>query len=62
MSTVRQYLQARLIDELHLALSPMLMGAGEHLWRDLDLNALGYECHDTVKGERAMHLFLRKRA
>ena len=61
-STVRQYLQARLIDELHLALSPVLMGAGEHLWRDLDLNALGYECHKTVAGERATHVFLHRRA
>ena len=60
VSTVRQYLQARLIDELHLALSPMLMGAGEHLWRDLDLNALGYECHKVLAGERATHVFLRK--
>ena len=60
-STVRQYLKARLIDELHLALSPVLMGAGEHLWHGLDLNALGYECHKTVAGERATHVFLRKR-
>jgi len=60
-STVRQYLQARLVDELHLALSPVLLGDGEHLWRGLDLNALGYECHRTVAGERATHLFLRKR-
>jgi len=59
-STVRQYLQARLIDELHLALRPVLMGAGEHLWRDLDLNALGYECHKILPGERATHVFLRK--
>jgi dihydrofolate reductase len=60
-ATVRQYLQARLIDELHLALRPVLMGAGENLWRDLDLNALGYECHKMVAGERATHVFLRTR-
>jgi dihydrofolate reductase len=59
-STVRQYLQARLVDELHLALRPVLMGAGEHLWRDLDLNALGYECDKMLPGERATHAFLRK--
>ena len=59
-STVRQYLQARLIDELHLALRPVLMGAGENLWRDLNLNALGYECHKILAGERATHAFLRK--
>jgi dihydrofolate reductase len=62
VSTVRQYLQARLIDELHLAVGPALMGSGEHLWRDLDLHALGYECHKTVAGERATHVFLRKRS
>ena len=61
VSTVRQYLKARLIDEAHLALGPVLMGAGEHLWHGLDLNALGYECHKTVAGERATHVFLRKR-
>jgi dihydrofolate reductase len=59
-STVRQYLQARLIDELHLALRPVLMGAGEHLWRDLDLNALGYGCDRILAGERATHVLLRK--
>src|SRR5437773_349491 len=48
VSTVRQYLKARLIDELHLAQRAVLMGAGENLWKDLDLHALGYECHKTV--------------
>ena len=61
-ATVRQYLQAGLIDELHLAVSPVLLGSGEHLWRGLDLPALGYECAKTVAGERATHVFLRKRA
>jgi dihydrofolate reductase len=60
-ATVRQYFQARLIDEAHLALGRVLMGAGEHLWQGLDLNALGYECHKTVAGERATHLFIRRR-
>jgi dihydrofolate reductase len=61
VSTVRQYLTARLVDEMHLALSPVLMGAGEHLWHGLDLNTLGYECHKTVAGENATHVFLRRR-
>ena len=61
VATVREYLKARLIDELHLALRPVLMGSGEHLWQGLDLDALGYECHKTVAGERATHVFLRKR-
>ncbi|HEY2025467.1 MAG TPA: dihydrofolate reductase family protein [Gemmatimonadaceae bacterium] len=60
VSTIRQYLRAGLIDELHLALSPVLLGRGEHLFHDLDMRALGYECKDVVKGERATHIFLRK--
>ena len=62
VSTVRQYLAAGLIDELHLALRPVLLGAGEHLWHGLDLRALGYECAKQVVGERATHMFIRKRA
>ena len=61
VSTVRQYLQAGLIDELHLAMPPVLLGAGEHLLGGIDLRALGYECTKSVAGERATHVFLRKR-
>jgi dihydrofolate reductase len=61
-STIRQYLRAALIDELHLVLSPVLLGSGEHLLRDIDLRALGYECGRTVAGEHATHIFLRKRS
>ena len=60
VSTVRQYLHAGLIDELHLAVRPVLLGAGEHLWHGLDLRALGYECAEQVVGERATHMFVRK--
>jgi dihydrofolate reductase len=59
VSTVRQFLQARLIDEMHLCLRPVLMGSGEHLWQGVDLHALGYECTRTVPGERATHLFFK---
>ena len=62
VSTVRQYLAAGLVDEAHFALRPILLGTGESLFRDLDLHALGYECAKQVAGERATHLFLRKRA
>ena len=62
VSTIRQYLQAKLIDEMHLAVSPVLLGKGESLFQGLDLRALGYECAKHVAGERAMHVFLRKRA
>ena len=59
--TVREYLRAGLIDEMHLAVRPVLLGRGEALWHDLDLRALGYECADSRAGERATHVFIRKR-
>ncbi len=62
VATIRQYLEARLIDELHLARRPILMGAGERLWTGLDMRALGYECVESIAGERAIHIILRKRA
>lgn len=61
VASVRQYLQARLVDELHLALRPVLMGGGEPLFQGLDLHALGYEVVETLPGERVTHLRLRKR-
>ena len=62
VSTIRQYLRAALIDELHLAIRPVLLGSGENLLNDLDLRSLGYECAKYVAGERAAHVYLRKRA
>jgi len=62
VSTIRQYLQAGLIDELHLALRPVLLGDGEHLFHDIDLRTLGYECTKSISGERATHLLLRRGA
>jgi dihydrofolate reductase len=61
VDAVRQYLRAGLIDELHLAQGRVLLGAGERLLDGIDTNALGYECSKVVAGERATHLFLRKR-
>ncbi|MDB5870852.1 MAG: Dihydrofolate reductase [Ramlibacter sp.] len=61
-ATIRQYLQAGLIDELHLAVRPVLLGAGEKLFDGLDMRALGYEVEKHIAGERAMHVFLRKSA
>ena len=59
VATVRQYLGAGLIDELHLAVRPVLHGSGEHFWSGLDLSR--YEVEKTVAGERATHMFLRRR-
>lgn len=61
VATIRQYLRAGLIDELHLAIRPVLLGSGEHLLHDIDLRSLGYECEKSVAGERATHVSLRKR-
>jgi dihydrofolate reductase len=60
VSTIRQYLLAGLIDEMHLAIRPVLLGSGENLLKDIDLRALGYEIAKHVQGERAMHVFIRK--
>jgi dihydrofolate reductase len=60
-ATVRAYLEAGLIDELHLAIRPMLLGEGEPLWRGLDLPALGYHVAEHVAGEKATHVTVRRR-
>ena len=60
-ATIRQYLQAKLVDSMHLAVRPVLLGEGEELWHGLDMRALGYEVTDCVPGERAVHMFIRKR-
>src|SRR4051794_2163560 len=52
VSTIRQYLEARLVDEMHLAVSPILLGSGEHLLAGIDLTALGYT---LVKTESTHH-------
>lgn len=63
VATIRQFLQAGLIDELHLAIAPVLLGSGEHLLQGIDLRALGYECAEHVPGTRAAaHVILRKRS
>jgi len=59
-ATVRQYLKARLIDELHLAMRPIFLGKGESIFTGLDLRELGYEVAEAVPGERATHLIIRK--
>ena len=61
VQTIRQYLEAGLIDELHLAIAPVLLGQGEALLQGLDLKALGYSCTAHVAGGRAAaHVTLQK--
>jgi len=60
-ATIRQYLRAGLIDELHLALSPVLLGTGEHLLVGIDMLKLGYECTEHVPTTKATHIVLTRR-
>jgi dihydrofolate reductase len=60
-ATVRQYLHARLVDELHLAMRPIFLGKGESIFEGLDLRELGYRVEETVPGERATHLIIRRK-
>jgi dihydrofolate reductase len=62
VATIRQYLQARLIDEMHLAISPVLLGVGENLFGGIDAATLGYRCTEYVAGEKAVHVVLTRRA
>jgi len=62
VATIRQYLHERLIDELHLAVRPVLLGTGENLFEGIDMRSLGYECAGSTAGERATHYFIHKRA
>jgi dihydrofolate reductase len=55
-ATIRQYLQAGLVDEMHLAVSPVLLGRGEPLFEGINLLALGYRVKEHVSTESAMHL------
>jgi dihydrofolate reductase len=59
-ATVRQYLSAGLIDELHLAIAPALLGRGEHLLAGIDTVALGYKCTEHAGSELAQHIVLTK--
>jgi len=60
VSTIRQYLKAQLIDELHLVVSPVILGSGENLFSNLDLASLQYKCVKNVSSEKAMHLVIKK--
>jgi len=60
VATIRQYLVAGAIDEMHLALSPVLLGEGEHLFAGIDLHQLGFKVERTVAGENAMHVLVNK--
>lgn len=60
VSTIRQYLQAGLVDGMHLPVSPILLGSGEHLLAGLDLPALGYTCAKCIASEKAAHYVITR--
>lgn len=62
VATIRQYLNARLVDAMHIVVSPVLLGGGEALFAGIDLPALGFEVTEHVRSEKAMHVVLSKRA
>jgi dihydrofolate reductase len=59
-ATIRQYLQAGLLDEIHLAISPILLDQGEPLLKGIDLPAIGYRVKEHVSTEAAMHLVVER--
>ena len=61
VSTIRQYLEAKLVDDVHLAISPILLGSGEHLFAGLDLEKLGYHVTEHVPTSAATHVVLARR-
>jgi len=61
VSTVRQYLEIGAVDEMHLAMSPVLLGQGEAMFSGLDLSALGYTVSECAAGEKATHLVITRR-
>jgi len=61
VATIREYLRAALIDEMHLAITPVLLGTGEHLLHGIDMVALGFECVEHVGTPNATHVVLRRK-
>ena len=61
VATIRQYLRAALIDEIHLAITPVLLGSGEHLLTGIDAPGLGYQCTEHVASANVTHVVLTKR-
>jgi dihydrofolate reductase len=62
VASIREYLTANLIDEMHLAIAPALLGSGEHLLAGIDLSGLGFRCSEHVPTAAATHVVLSKKA
>ena len=61
VSTIRQYLKVGLIDSMHIAISPVLLGSGEHLFAGINLPELGYEVSEIVRSQQAQHVTIVKK-
>jgi dihydrofolate reductase len=61
VATIRQYLQAGLIDKMHLAVSPVLLGSGEHLLAGFDVSKLGYRVDEHLPSRNVTHVVISKR-
>ncbi len=62
VDTIQQYLRECLIDELHIAIAPVLLGQGERLLEGIDSKALGYECVRFAGSQKASHVLIRRRS
>lgn len=60
VATIREYMQAELIDEIHLVVSPVLLGTGEHLFAGIDLPKLGFRCSEHIATPNATHVILTR--
>jgi dihydrofolate reductase len=60
VATIRQYLRAGLVDEMHVAIAPILLGSGESLLSGIDMLSLGYRCVEHVATQSAAHMILKK--
>ncbi len=60
-NVIRQYLNAKLIDEMHIAVSPIFLGSGESLFQNTDLTSLGYKCTEHAYTDNATHLIISKK-
>jgi dihydrofolate reductase len=60
--TIQQYLRAGLIDEMHIAIAPVLLGEGERLLEGVNLRTLGYDCVQHVTSEKAIHVVIKRQA
>jgi dihydrofolate reductase len=62
VATIRQYLKARLIDEMHIAMSPVILGRGENLFAGIDLPVLGYDLSERVSTPATTHLIITRKS